>query len=141
MIFLERTICPIGPRSFTFPASVMQPFKAQLDGQPSTSSKYFFIVHIDRFHSMIFFILGISTTDQRFVFSSLHLFYLTTILPTSSLVPHIILLLLLILIKPYFSPTESLLSIIILLHTFKRNMYPMVILMNVELIPMLVSCR
>ena len=40
--FLERTIYPIGPRSFTFPASIMQPFKAQLDEQPSTSSKHYF---------------------------------------------------------------------------------------------------
>jgi hypothetical protein len=32
-IILEKTLFPIGQRSFTSPASVMQPFKTQLNGQ------------------------------------------------------------------------------------------------------------
>lgn len=51
---LERTLCPIGPRSFTFPASVMQPFKAQLDGQSSTNSKHFFMLDFELFIEFCF---------------------------------------------------------------------------------------
>ena len=40
LIILERAVFPIGQRSFTSPASVMQPFKAQLSGQTTTINTY-----------------------------------------------------------------------------------------------------
>ena len=36
LLFLEKAMFPIGQRSFTSPASVMQPFKTQLNGQNTT---------------------------------------------------------------------------------------------------------
>lgn len=50
---LEKTL-PIGPRSFTSPASVMQPFKTQLNGQNNANPYGKFIVKKKRFELIIF---------------------------------------------------------------------------------------
>jgi hypothetical protein len=39
IIFLEKTLFPIGQRSFTSPASALQPFKTQLNG-PTITNPY-----------------------------------------------------------------------------------------------------
>jgi hypothetical protein len=48
LFVLERTVFPIGQRSFTSPASVMQPFKAQLSGQTPLNpySKYYLLIRL-----------------------------------------------------------------------------------------------
>jgi len=48
LFFLERAVFPIGQRSFTSPASVMQPFKAQLSGQTplNPDSKYYLLIRL-----------------------------------------------------------------------------------------------
>ncbi len=39
IVFLEKTLFPIGQRSFTSPASALQPFKTQLNG-PTVANDY-----------------------------------------------------------------------------------------------------